>query len=177
MRLRYLPKTGSCPAFSGAHKQSRQRVIGVAHPHHWKRYLGNHSRYQGRTSKLNVEKLTISSSFHYLIMIKWVLQHEEVQLISSVQIELNVDFWRLLKKKPLCVADGERRIFRDPDREEDHNHRRRRCRPGTGEPTRVKRTMCMLVPFVGWKYCTSLIIYSDLLFWYRNYFLPVSGNT
>lgn len=24
--------------------------------------------------------------------------------------------------------------------------------------------MYLLVPFVGWKYCTSLIVYSDLLF-------------
>lgn len=38
-----------------------------------------------------------------------------------------------LKEKPLCVADGERRLFRDEDREEDYNHRRRRCRPRTGE--------------------------------------------
>lgn len=43
-----------------------------------------------------------------------------------------------LNEKLLCVADGERRVFRDEDREEDYNNRRRWCRPRTGELRCIK---------------------------------------
>lgn len=44
------------------------------------------------THVTKVEKHWILLSVHYLIMIKWVLQREEAQLISFVQTELKVDY-------------------------------------------------------------------------------------
>lgn len=90
----------SCFAFLGACEQSCKRGIRVAHPRYWECYLGNHSRHQGKEAQVELTTRTISC----IIMIKWVLQHEEVQLIFSVWIQLDVGSTSEgYKKKSHCV--------------------------------------------------------------------------